>query len=158
MKKLIIALNLCLALLVGHVLSVAFSSDESNKAKNEPNQIVLIGMPSKDTAPFKEALKGGDMFYNLYDKAREYNKVGDYEMAIKIYNEAIPYAALGPEVSMIYRKLSEIYREQENLQKELLYVEMLPKYSMNKEANEESKKRAIELRQLLAAKAQSSQT
>jgi tetratricopeptide (TPR) repeat protein len=88
----------------------------------------------------------------LFGAGLNSKKAGDYETSIKLFNECLPHAALGPEVAMIYKQLSEIYRIQGDLEKELFYLEQIPKYTMSDRIKKESADRAAEIRSLLAEK------
>ncbi len=121
--------------------------------KKEAVNTIFVG-PGEYKATFDKAMEGAGEFYDLYGKARNSAKAGDYESAIKLLNESLLHVGDGLEKGMVYKKLAEIYRTQDNLEKELFYVEEWPKYSMNPQLNEEAKLRAAKIRQLLATKNQ----
>ena len=127
-----------------------FSGPSSN---GQVIDTVFLG-PEEYKPTFDESMKSARGFYDLYGRARESSKAGDYDMAIKLLNESLPYVGIGLEKGMVYKKLAEVYHKQGNLEKELFYIEEWPKYSMNQQLNEEAKHRAAEIRSLLAAKNQ----
>ena len=114
-------------------------------SKKKTVDTVFLG-PQEYKATFDESVKGAGQFYDLYGRARDRAKAGDYDNAIKLLNDSLSYVGDGLEKGMVYKKLAEIYRAQGNLEKELFYIEEFPKYSMNKELNEEAKLRTAELR------------
>lgn len=117
---------------------------------------VFLG-PKEYKVTFDESAGSAKEFYDLYGKARDSVEVGDYDTAIKLLNESLSHIGIGLERGMVYKKLAEIYRAQGNLEKELYYIEELPKYSMNQQFNEELKLRATEIHKLLSAKNQTGQ-
>lgn len=121
--------------------------------KNQTVDTVFLGAKEYKST-FQESTKSAKSFYDLFNKGLEASNSGDQQTAIKLLNECLPYVGIGLEKGMVYKKLAEIYRTQGNLEKELFYIEEWPKYSMNKELNEEATLRAAELRQLLAAESQ----
>lgn len=124
--------------------------------KNQPVDTVFLG-PKEYKTTFQESANSAKPFFDLFNKALEASNSGDQETAIKLLNQSISYANYGLAKGMVYKKLAEIHRAQGNLGKELFYVEEWPKYSMNQQLNEEAKRRAAEIRSLLAAKNQANQ-
>lgn len=121
------------------------------KTNAEPVDVVFVG--DKQYKPtFEQSVKSGKAFSDLFGAGLNSKKAGDYTTAIKQFNECLPHAAMGPEVAMVYEELVEIYRAQGNLEKELFYLEQIPKYTMSDRIKKESMERAAEIRQLLATK------
>ena len=83
---------------------------------------VFIGS-KKEASTFDDLVKAAKPFYNLFNQALQASNLGDNETAIRLLNESLLFVALGPEKAMVYRKLSEIYKAQGNLEKELFCVE-----------------------------------
>ncbi len=140
------------------VIIGALSLINMNKiSKKEAADVVFLG-DKKYKETFDHATKSGKVFSDLFNTALNRKNVGDYENAIKLLNECLPHAALGPEVAMVYKQLSEIYRAQGNLEKELFYTEELPKYTMSDAIKKDNADRASEIRQLLTARARQEAT
>jgi len=138
------------------ILAIAVASFLiKGQKKDQVADTIFLG-PKEYKATFQESAKSAKPFYDLFNKALEASNSGDQETAIKLLNESLPYVGISFEKGMVYKKLAEIYRTQNNLEKELFYIEEWPKYSMNSQLNEEAKLRAAEIRQLFAAKNQAS--
>lgn len=148
MKKYIIVF---IVVLIAILVSLNLIKRFSVISKKAPVDAVFLG-PKEYKATFNESMGSAREFYDLYGKARDSAKVGDYDTAIKLLNESLPHIGIGLERGMVYKKLAEIYQTQGNLEKELYYVKEFPKYSMNAQLNEEASRRAAEIRQLLAIK------
>jgi tetratricopeptide (TPR) repeat protein len=97
------------------------------------------------------AVDGRDPFYGIYDRAIASINVGNYDEAITLLNQALEHIGMGLEKGMVYKRLAEIYKVKGDLNKELYYAEEFPKYSMNKELNQQFLQRAAEIRQILAS-------
>lgn len=156
MKRRYLILNLCIVFLIFFVTLQINSAAQDNRKKEAEVNTILIGNLKESS--LEQALKNPDVFFDIYNKARERKNAGDYDAAIHLYNEAIKQAKFGAGLGMAYEKLHEIYRAKGDLESELKYIELDIKYSMNEDLNKEHQKRATEIRQLLASKAQSSQT
>jgi tetratricopeptide (TPR) repeat protein len=118
------------------------------KAKKKEADVVFVG-PKEYKPTFDQSVANAKSFYDLYGKARESIKVGDYEMAIKLLNDSLPHVGIGIEKGMVYRELTEIYRDLGNLNKELKYIELLPKYTMNDTEKLRCAQRAEEIRSIM---------
>src|SRR3989338_11327915 len=128
MKK--AGLILIILIVIGSVLFFVGKQTLSTKKTAEPVDAVFLG--DKQYKPtFDQSVKSARIFSGLFGAGLSSKKAGDYETAIKLFNESLPHAALGPEVAMVYKQLSEIYRTQGNLEKELFYLEQIPKYTMS---------------------------
>ncbi len=145
---------LAIALLVvggGALYSFRVFSNSQLNNKREPVQTVLVGTGQyKET--FNESVKSSKAFYDFYSEAKRNMMAGNYDEAIRLFNKSLPHVEFGPEKAMVYRKLATIYNAQRNLELELKYTELVPKYSANSELNEQYLQRAAELRQLLASR------
>ena len=115
--------------------------------EKEPVNIFFLG-DKKYKEAFDQSSKSGKVFSDLFGAGLNSKEAGDYETAIKLFNECLPHAALGPEVAMVYKQLSEIYRAQGNLERELEYLEKISKYTMSDRIKRESASRAEEIRQI----------
>lgn len=144
MKKIIVFGIIIIAL-----VSLFLITRSAMVAKKKTVDTVFLG-PQEYKATFDESIKGAGEFYDLYGKARNSTKAGDYENAIKLLNESLSYVGDGLEKGMVYKDLAQIYRDLGNLEKELEYVELLPKYTMNEDIKLGCAKRAEEIRMIMA--------
>ena len=123
----------------------------NKQSKKVVTDVEFLGYKAyKET--FDQSAKSGKAFSDLFVAGLNSKKAGDYDVAIKQFNDCLPYAALGPEVAMVYKQLVEIYRVQGNLEKELFYLEQIPKYTMSDRIKKESSDRAAEIHQILERK------
>jgi tetratricopeptide (TPR) repeat protein len=153
-KAVILALIVIFALGLYWVSKVGLVKKQANKGSVD---VVFLG-DKEYKKTFDQSIKSGKAFSDFFRAGLDSKRVGDYATAIKQFNECLPHAALGPEVAMVYKQLTEIYRAQGNLEKELFYLDQIPKYTMSDRIKKESTARAAELRQLLATQNQTTQT
>lgn len=156
MKK----LGLILICSIAIISSIIFLNKHPLNAKTpdaEPVDTVFIG-DKKYLSTFDQSVKSAKIFDGLYEQGVLAKRDGKYNEAINVLNQGLPHASMGPEVAMIYEELAEIYRAQGDLNKELFYLEQIPKYTMSDRIKKECNLRAVEIRQLLADKSQATQT
>lgn len=110
---------------------------------------VFLG-PKGHQAAFEQSAASGRDFYDLNGKAGDSIKAGDYQNAIKLLNESLPHVGIGIEKGMVYKKLAEIYRDLGDMENELKYLELLPKYVMNQDVKNRVAMRVEEIRSILA--------
>lgn len=149
-RKIVILVLVAIVVLVGSYWVIKINL-LGKQAKKEPVDVVFLGN-KKYKETFTQAVKSGKVFSDLFGAGLNSKKAGDYDTAVKLFNECLPHAALGPEVAMVYKQLSEIYRTQGNLEKELFYLEQIPKYTMSDRIKQESAARAAEIRAQLTSK------
>jgi len=122
--------------------------------------VQLIGL-KENNKTFGESVKSAKGFYDLYRQALNKMELKDYETAIKLLNESLPYVGIIIERDMVYTSLAEVYRAQGNLEQELKYLEAvlssIPKDAPPSDVRDKNYKRVTELRQLLAKKSVSLQ-
>ena len=135
---------------VSAAIMLAFARGMFKPIEKHVVNAVFIG-PEKYKSSFEQSMTIGRQFYDLYGKARESIKINDYDSAIAYLNESLQYVGIGLEKGMVYSKLAEIYRVQGNLERELFYIDQVPKYTLNEQINEEAKRRAAEIRTQLVA-------
>ena len=125
----------------------------TKKTNAEPVDMVFLG--DKQYKPtFDQSAKSAKAFYELYERGVLAKRAGKYNESIDILNQSLPFVGMGPEKAMVYEELAEIYRAQGNLEKELFYLEEIPKYTMSDRIKKESADRAAEIRHLRAAENQ----
>ena len=119
-----------------------------NQKQNVPGVNAKIISVSSNK-PFVQNIAEPDEFYPLFTRAREAAKAGDNAKAIKLFEQCLPHAKIGIEKGMVYYQLIKIYHDLGNLEQELKYSELLPRYSMNEEENKKALQRAAEIRRIL---------
>jgi tetratricopeptide (TPR) repeat protein len=124
----------------------------ANKQAEKSTVDVAFFGDEKYKQTFDQSVVNGGAFSELFEAGLNSKKAGDYATAIRQLNECLPLAALGPEVAMVYKQLIEIYRDLGDLEKELFYLEEIPKYTMSDRIKKESAERSDKIRQLLMAK------
>lgn len=149
MKRSIFVLAACLILVLGF-LSFEHVLATQQEKRSDSVGVVLVGTP--EAPAFEQSVEKAKSFYDIFRDALDMSKVGDYDAAIKLYNEAISHAALGPELAMVYGELTKIYRAKGDLESELKYLRLDIKYSLNQDLNKEHQRRVDEINQILAPK------
>ena len=131
------------------IAGLIFWPKESSKTPKASTDVVFVG-PEKYVNKFEESVGSARAFSNLFNEALKNRAANDNDLAIKNLNDSLVYVGIGTEKSMVYRELVEIYRAQGNLEKELYYLEEIPKYTMSDRIKKECSDRAAEIRQQLA--------
>ncbi len=120
-----------------------------NFRKNEENKLVLTN--PQNNKGFAESLNNSGQFYKIFREALDSEERGDKKTAIKLFNDCVPRATIGIERGMVYYELIKIYHDLGDLEQELKYSELLPRYSMNQKDNQEAMQRAEEIRKILGS-------
>lgn len=146
--------QLILIILMAIGITLVFVGRQTLNAKiNDPEPVDTVFLGDKhDKLTFEKSIKSAKVFSNLFREGLNNKKIENYIVAIKLFNECLPYAELGPEVAMVYEQLAEIYRLQNNPEKELFYIEEWPKYTMSNREKKECAERAVYLRSILFGK------
>ncbi len=110
---------------------------------------VTFVSPAKYEDSFSKSSATAKKFFDLYRQALENMKNGQHQTAIKLFNESLVYAAIGPSKAMVYSQLADIYKELNDKETELKYVELVPRFSANPKRQEEFRQRAVEIRKIL---------
>ncbi len=156
MNKLI-KMGLIASLIVPTVLSIhtikSFSNNADGSQTQQPAQTAIASpIETKINATSTPPAETEKSFVNLYMEAGKKFGAADYEGAVKLYNESLEYVKYGLQKAMIYYKLVDAYHALGNLEMELKYAELVPKYSANPRVNEKYEHRAEEIKKLLNAK------
>ena len=118
---------------------------------------LLVGSKKyQDT--FAESLNRSAVFFKPYNEAGDLIEAGRYEEALKALDESLQKSTRSMHKTMVYRARREIYQRTGNLEKELEAIEMWFAEAGEKANNPEFEQRAIEIRRLLAAKNQATET
>jgi len=118
---------------------------------------VFIG-PKEHSETLSKSMASAKQFHDRFRRALELSREKNYQAAISLLNESLPYATFKGETAMVYELLSEIYRDQSDLESELKNLELYTQFTRNDRLRTEANTRAAELRQLIATKSQATQT
>ncbi|GEM_PF-3015139 len=140
---------LAIVLIAATFFSLSFMQALRASEREKQVDTAFLG-PKAYKSTFDQTITSAKSFYAFYGKARESIKRGDYEAAIKFLNDSLPHVGIGPEKAMVYSELAEIYRDLEDFNRELKYVEVIPKYTMNEREKLKYKMRAEEIKSILA--------
>lgn len=135
-----------------------FSDGRLENNKDQVNAVLIT--PTKYDKTFGASVKNAKVFYDFFDEALEKIESKKYDAAIRILNDSLPHVGIIVERNMVYHELAKIYQLQGDLEQELKCLEAIlnsiPKNAPASELKDKDYQRAAELRQLLAAKSQSS--
>ena len=100
----------------------------------------------ESSGSFESSVKSAKQFSDAFRRGLDSKKEGNYDDAIRHFNEALPHTSMGPEVAMVYEQLAEIYHNTRLTDKELYYLDQIPRYTMSDEVKREARTRASEIR------------
>lgn len=146
LKLIVFSLFLGIIVLICSVIG----AKKTVKSISPSTDAVFVG-PEKYASKFEESVGSAKAFSDLFGEALKNIDAKNYNAAISNLNDSLKYVGIGTEISMVYRKLVEIYKIQGNLEKELYYLEQIPKYTMSDRIKKECNDRAQEIRRQLAA-------